>query len=68
MLKKFSKFCALKKMATKEIRGVMYGIETFALSCRAINAVTLGDIIYLPLLLWQNYTHRMAVCRAAEIQ
>ena len=27
----------------------MYHIETFALSCRAINAVTLGDMIYLPL-------------------
>ena len=27
----------------------MYRIETFALSSRAINAVTLGDMIYLPL-------------------
>ena len=27
----------------------MYQTETFTLSCRAINAVTLGDMIYLPL-------------------
>ena len=32
-----------------EIRGVMYRMETFALSCRAMNSVTLGDMIYLPL-------------------
>ena len=27
----------------------MYRIEAFALSCRAINAATLGDMIYVPL-------------------
>ena len=27
----------------------MYWIKTFALSFRAINAVTLGDMVYLPL-------------------
>ena len=27
----------------------MYRIETFALSCRALNTVTLGDMIYLSL-------------------
>ena len=27
----------------------MYPIEIFALGCRAVNAVTLGDMIYLPL-------------------
>ena len=27
----------------------MYRIETFALSCRAINDVTLGNMMYLPL-------------------
>ena len=39
----------LRPCSSSEIRGVIYRIETFALSCRAINAVTLGDMIYLPL-------------------
>ena len=38
-----------KALQFSETRGVMYWIETFALSCRAINGVTLGDMIYLPL-------------------
>ena len=38
-----------KPCNSSEIRGVMYRIETFALSCRAMNAVTLGDMKYLPL-------------------
>ena len=50
-------------------RVLCIGIERFALSCRAINAVTLGDMIYPPLTsVIENYTHLMAVCRAAEIQ
>ena len=39
----------LRSCNSSEIRGVTYRIETFALSCRAINAFTFGDMIYLPL-------------------
>ena len=39
----------LRLCNSSETRDVMYQIETFALNCRAINAVTLGGMIYLPL-------------------